>query len=51
MLGLKVGLVLIVQMYGVTMEGNSVLCYIYGFVLYFYVFVFFGFEYSYCGVF
>ena len=31
------GPVPIVQMYGVTMEGNSVLCHIHGFVPYFFV--------------
>lgn len=35
--GSKSGPVPIVQMYGVTMEGNSVLCHIHGFVPYFFV--------------
>lgn len=49
--GSKVGPVPIVQMYGVTMEGNSVLCHIHGFVPYFYVPAPSGFQQSYCSVF
>ncbi|XP_022785647.1 DNA polymerase delta catalytic subunit-like [Stylophora pistillata] len=49
--GSKVGPVPIVQMYGVTMEGNSVLCHIHGFVPYFYVPAPPGFQQSYCSVF
>ena len=49
--GSKVGPVPIVQMYGVTMEGNSVLCHIHGFVPYFYVPAPSGFEHSHCGAF
>lgn len=49
--GSKVGPVPIVQMYGVTMEGNSVLCHIHGFVPYFYVTAPNGFEAGQCGAF
>ena len=49
--GSRVGPVPIVQMYGVTMEGNSVLCHIHGFVPYFYVLAPSGFQQSYCSVF
>lgn len=42
------GPVPIVQMYGVTMEGNSVLCHIHGFVPYFFVPAPKGFEHSHC---
>ena len=49
--GSKVGPVPIVQMYGVTMEGNSVLCHIHGFVPYFYVPAPPGFQQRYCSLF
>ena len=49
--GSKVGPVPIVQMYGVTMEGNSVLCHIHGFVPYFYVPAPPGFQQSHCSSF
>lgn len=49
--GSKVGPVPIVQMYGVTMEGNSVLCHIHGFVPYFYVPAPPGFQQSHCSLF
>jgi len=49
--GSKVGPVPIVQMYGVTMEGNSVLCHIHGFVPYFYTPAPPGFQQSHCGLF
>lgn len=49
--GTKVGPVPIVQMYGVTMEGNSVLCHIHGFVPYFYVPAPPGFQQSHCSLF
>ena len=49
--GSKVGPVPIVQMYGVTMEGNSVLCHIHGFVPYFYVPAPPGFQQNHCSLF
>ena len=49
--GAKDGPVPIVQMYGVTMEGNSVLCHIHGFVPYFYVPAPHGFKHSHCSAF
>lgn len=49
--GSKVGPVPIIQMYGVTMEGNSVLCHIHGFVPYFYIPAPPGFDHSYCSEF
>lgn len=49
--GSKVGPVPIVQMYGVTMEGNSVLCHIHGFVPYFYVPAPPEFQQSHCSAF
>lgn len=49
--GSKVGPVPIVQMYGVTMEGNSVLCHIHGFVPYFFVPAPPGFQQSQCSLF
>ena len=49
--GSKVGPVPIVQMYGVTMEGNSVLCHIHGFVPYFYVPAPPEFQRSHCNAF
>lgn len=49
--GSKVGPVPIVQMYGVTMEGNSILCHIHGFVPYFYVPAPPGFQQRHCSIF
>ena len=49
--GSRVGPVPIVRMYGVTMDGNSVLCHIHGFVPYFYVPAPPGFESSKCSIF
>mgnify|MGYP000005319358 FL=1 len=49
--GSKVGPGPIIQMYGVTMEGNSVLCHIHGFVPYFYVPAPPGFDHSHCSEF
>lgn len=49
--GSNAGPVPIIHMYGVTMEGNSVLCHIHGFVPYFYVPAPSGFEQSHCSVF
>ncbi|XP_074639008.1 DNA polymerase delta catalytic subunit-like [Acropora palmata] len=49
--GSKAGPGPIIQMYGVTMEGNSVLCHIHGFVPYFYVPAPPGFDHSHCSEF
>lgn len=49
--GSKVGPVPIVQMYGVTMDGNSILCHIHGFVPYFYVPAPPGFQQRHCSIF
>jgi len=49
--GSNAGPVPIIHMYGITMEGNSVLCHIHGFVPYFYVPAPSGFEQSHCSVF
>lgn len=49
--GSKVGPVPILQMYGVSMEGNSILCHIHGYVPYFYIPAPTGFNENQCGVF
>ncbi|EDO49294.1 predicted protein [Nematostella vectensis] len=49
--GSKVGPVPIIRMFGVTMDGNSVLCHIHGFVPYFFVPAPPGFQEIHCSLF
>lgn len=46
--GAQVGMVPVIRMFGVTMEGNSVCCHVHGFAPYFYIGAPKGFDHTHC---